>query len=58
MLEKVVELVKKHPKISDFHLRSECAFSYRLLGEIKSAAEFALNSNYPQDNELYTDVYI
>ena len=34
MLDKVVELVKKHPKISDFHLRSECAFSYRLLGEI------------------------
>ena len=28
------------------------------LEEIKSAAEFALNSNYPQDNELYTDVYI
>ena len=39
MLEKVVELVKKHPKISDFHLRSECAFSYRLLGEIQSIAE-------------------
>ncbi len=39
MLQKVVELVKKHPKISDFHLRSECAFSYRLLGEIQSIAE-------------------
>ena len=39
MLEKVVELVKKHPRISDFHLRSECAFSYRLLGEIQSVAE-------------------
>ena len=39
MLEKVVELVKNHPKISDFHLRSECAFSYRLLGEIQSIAE-------------------
>ena len=39
MIEKVVELVKKHPKISDFHLRSECAFSYRLLGEIQSIAE-------------------
>ena len=39
MLEKVVELVKKYPKISDFHLRSECAFSYRLLGEIQSIAE-------------------
>ena len=39
MLDKVVELVKKHPKISDFHLRSECAFSYRLLGEIQSIQE-------------------
>ena len=28
------------------------------LEEIKSAAEFAINSNYPKDNELYTDVYI
>ena len=39
MLDKVVELVKKYPKISDFHLRSECAFSYRLLGEIQSIQE-------------------
>ena len=39
MLDKVVELVKKHPKISDFHLRSDCAFSYRLLGEIQSIQE-------------------
>ena len=39
MLEKVVELVKKYPKISDFHLRSGCSFSYRLLGEIQSIAE-------------------
>ena len=39
MLDKVVELAKKHPKISDFHLRSECAFSYRLLGEIQSIQE-------------------
>ncbi len=28
------------------------------LEEIKSAAEFAIKSNYPKDNELYTDVYI
>ena len=39
MLEKVVELVKKYPKISDFHLRSGCSFSYRLLGEIQSITE-------------------
>ena len=39
MLDKVVEFVKKHPKISDFHLRSKCAFSYRLLGEIQSIQE-------------------
>ena len=36
MLENVVKLVKKHPKISDFHLRTGCAFSYRLLGEIRT----------------------
>ena len=36
MLENVVKLVKKHPKISDFHLRAGCAFSYRLLGEIQT----------------------
>ncbi len=29
-----------------------------ILDEIKNAAEFALNSNYPEDSELYTDVYI
>ena len=39
MLDKVVELVKKYPKISDFHLRSKCTFSYRLLGEIQSIQE-------------------
>ncbi len=39
MLDKVVELVKKYPKISDFNLRSNCAFSYRLLGEIQSIQE-------------------
>ena len=39
MLEKVVELVKNYPKISDFHLRSGCSFSYRLLGEIQSITE-------------------
>ena len=39
MLENVVKLVKKHPKISDFHLRAGCAFSYRLLGEIQSISQ-------------------
>ena len=28
------------------------------INEIKEAAEFALNSNYPDDSELYTDVYV
>ena len=28
------------------------------LEEIKNAADFALKSNYPNDSELYTDVYI
>ena len=28
------------------------------LEEIKNAAEFANNSSFPQDSELYTDVYL
>mgnify|MGYP005725452367 FL=1 len=28
------------------------------LEEIKNAAEFATNSPFPEDSELYTDVYI
>ena len=28
------------------------------LEEIKNAADFALKSNYPNESELYTDVYI
>ncbi len=44
MLEKVVELVRKQPKISDFHLRSGCPFSYRLLGEIQSIAEITVKN--------------
>ena len=29
-----------------------------ILDEIKNAADYALNSQYPKDSELYTDVYI
>ena len=29
-----------------------------IVNEIKNAAEFALNSDYPNDSELYTDVYV
>jgi TPP-dependent pyruvate/acetoin dehydrogenase alpha subunit len=28
------------------------------LEEIKNAAEFATNSPFPKDSELYTDVYL
>ena len=28
------------------------------LDEIKNAAEFATNSSFPKDSELYTDVYL
>ena len=34
MIEKITELVAQNKKISDFHLRSGCSFSYRELGEI------------------------
>ena len=29
-----------------------------IIDEIKNAADYALNSQYPKDSELYTDVYI
>ena len=34
MIEKITSLVKNNKKISDFHLRSGCDFSYREIGEI------------------------
>ena len=34
MIEKIVEYANKNKKISDFHLRSGCDFSYREIGEI------------------------
>ena len=34
MIDKIVSIVKENPKVSDFHLRANCPFSYRLLGEI------------------------
>ena len=34
MIGKIVNIVKDHPKVSDFHLRANCPFSYRLMGEI------------------------
>ena len=34
MIGKIVSIVKDNPKVSDFHLRANCPFSYRLLGEI------------------------
>ena len=29
-----------------------------IIEEVKSAADFALESNFPDNNELYTDVYL
>ena len=34
MIHKIVEYANKNKKISDFHLRSGCDFSYREIGEI------------------------
>ena len=34
MISKIVNVVKDNPKVSDFHLRANCPFSYRLMGEI------------------------
>ena len=34
MIGKIVKVVKDNPKVSDFHLRANCPFSYRLMGEI------------------------
>ena len=34
MIGKIVNVVKDNPKVSDFHLRANCPFSYRLMGEI------------------------
>ena len=34
MIAKIINIVKDNPKVSDFHLRANCPFSYRLLGEI------------------------
>ena len=34
MIDKIIDFAKKNNKISDFHLRSGCNFSYREIGEI------------------------
>ena len=34
MIDRILNIVKESPKVSDFHLRANCPFSYRLLGEI------------------------
>ena len=53
----LVKLVKKHPKISDFHLRTGCAFSYRLLGEIQSISEDIIKDNESEIQKI-TDEHI
>ena len=35
MINKIEELAKKNPKISDFHLRGDSDIAYRLMGDIK-----------------------
>ena len=54
-----IEIVKNEIIKKKFATEKEIEkINKNTLEEIKAAAEFALNSNYPQDNELYTDVYI
>lgn len=63
MIEKITELVKNNKKISDFHLRSGCDFSYREIGEIvidnttkvteKNLEDLLKNHCSPQDVERF-----
>ena len=63
MIEKIVEYANKNKKISDFHLRSGCDFSYREIGEIivdksikitaKNLEELLNKHCTPQDVETF-----
>ena len=63
MIDKIVEYANKNKKISDFHLRSGCDFSYREIGEIivdksikiteKNLEELLNKHCTPQDVETF-----
>ena len=54
-----IEIVKKEMLKKKFANEKDIEkINKEILDEIKNAADYALNSQYPKDNELYTDVYI
>ena len=54
-----IEIVKKDMLKKKFANEKDIEkINKEILDEIKNAADYALNSQYPKDNELYTDVYI
>ena len=54
-----IEIVKKEILKNKYATEKEIEkINNNTIDEIKNAAEFALNSNYPKDSDLYTDVYI
>ena len=54
-----IEIVKKEMLKKKFANEKDIEkINKEIIDEIKNAADYALNSQYPKDNELYTDVYI
>ena len=54
-----IEIVKKDMLKKKFANEKDIEkINKEILDEIKNAADYALNSQYPKDSELYTDVYI
>ena len=54
-----IEIVKKEMLKKKFANEKDIEkINKEILDEIKNAADYALNSHYPKDSELYTDVYI
>ena len=54
-----IEIVKSEMLKKKFVSEKEIEkINKEIIEEIKLAAEFSLNSNYPKDNELYTNVYV
>ncbi len=54
-----IEIVKKEMLKKKFAYEKDIEkINKEILDEIKNAADYALNSQYPKDSELYTDVYI
>ena len=54
-----IEIVKKEMLKKKYANEKDIEkINKEILDEIKNAADYALNSQYPKDSELYTDVYI